>query len=78
MVHAGEKVAVVLQLGRRRLYVSPGHMVDLETAERLVRRLTPPGYTYPLPLHHADRVSKDVARKLDRGTLSPSDLRRLQ
>jgi deoxyribonuclease V len=77
VVHEGRRVAVVLRLASgRRIYVSPGNMVDLESAKRLVEMLTPSGYNYPVPLYQADKMSKDLARKLDRGVVTPAMLKK--
>ncbi len=74
LVHNGRVVAIVVKTPRgRRLYVSPGNLVDLDTAAEIVRKLLR-SHSLPEPLHIADTVSKDVARKLDRGSLTPKDL----
>ncbi|MGA2068806.1 MAG: endonuclease V [Thermoguttaceae bacterium] len=48
---------------RRAIYVSPGHGVDLASAERLAGRLLL-GHRLPEPLYWADRVSRRTAKGL--------------
>ncbi len=76
LVHLGEKVAIVIEHGRRRLYVSPGCCINLESAYMLVKRLLKTGFSLPLPTYYADKISKELARKLDRGALRPHDVRK--
>ncbi|MBN1394392.1 MAG: endonuclease V [Pirellulales bacterium] len=47
---------------RRPIFISPGHRVDLEFSERLVRRLLT-GRRLPEPLYWADRISRRKGRK---------------
>ena len=42
---------------RRPIFISPGHLLDVEFAERLVRRLLA-GHRLPEPLYWADRLSR--------------------
>ena len=55
---AGEAVAAVLKRGRQRLYVSPGHLVDLPSAIAVVESLT--RNKLPEPTLRADSISKAI------------------
>jgi len=60
----GEPVGVALRPtsgSRRPIFVSPGHRMDLATAERIVRGLLC-GRRLPEPLYWADRLSRQAAR----------------
>ena len=46
--------------GRRPIFISPGHRVDVAFAERLVRRVLT-GRRLPEPLYWADRLSRTPA-----------------
>ncbi len=55
---AGEPVAAVLKKGGQRLYVSPGHLVDLPSAIAIVESLT--RNKLPEPTLRADSISKAI------------------
>jgi deoxyribonuclease V len=61
----GELLGVALrtQDGVRPVYVSPGHLVDVETSWRLVLGLTP-RYRLPEPIRMADHASRQALREL--------------
>ena len=55
----GEKIGVVLKRRRRAsIYVSPGHRVSVDTAARLVEKMTLPGRKLPEPTRIADHYTK--------------------
>ena len=60
VVHLGRQLGFALRPtsgSRRPIFISPGHRVDLEYSERLVRRLLT-GRRLPEPLYWADRISR--------------------
>jgi deoxyribonuclease V len=61
--HEGERVGTVLRTrdGVRPVYVSVGHRIDLETAERIVLQCGV-GYRLPEPTRLADRLVARVKR----------------
>ncbi len=61
----GEPIGVALRPtagSRRPIFLSPGHRMDLATAEEIVRSLLR-GRRLPEPLHWADRLSRQAARQ---------------
>ena len=56
----GEAVGVVLRVGGRELYVSPGNLLTLPQSLELVKGLMRPGAALPVPILLADRVSKSL------------------
>jgi len=60
---------------RAPVYISPGAGIDLNSALRVATEMMP-GTKLPLPTHYADRISKHIARQLDRGVLKPSQLKK--
>lgn len=84
-LEAGRSVQVVDQEGeilglairssprsRRSIYVSVGHGLDLETAERLVRT-TLAGHRLPEPIRWADRLSREAARETQAAAIARPD-----
>jgi deoxyribonuclease V len=68
VVHEDRLIGVALCTGpnsRRPIFVSPGHLVDVTFAERLVRRLVR-GRRLPEPLYWADRLSRRESSVRDR------------
>ena len=63
LIYGGRVVAYVLKRGRRKLYVSVGHCVSLETAYEVVKRLTLKSLPEPI------RLSDSLSRRLARGSL---------
>ena len=65
VVHNEELVGAALKCraDSRPIFVSPGDQIDVAGAARLVRELFD-GHRLPEPLHRADRLSKDEARRL--------------
>ncbi len=62
LVNANEEpIAYILEIGKRKLYVSPGHCVSLETAYDIVKNLIIKG-KLPEPIRISDRVSRLLAR----------------
>jgi deoxyribonuclease V len=60
VVYQGQRIGVALRPtagSRRPIFVSPGHRVDLDFAEGLVRRLLR-GRRLPEPLYWADRLGR--------------------
>ncbi|NPA85647.1 MAG: endonuclease V [Crenarchaeota archaeon] len=58
----GRTVAYVLGEGRRKLYVSPGHCVSLESAYEIVRSVTKG--RLPEPIRLSDSISRALTRSL--------------
>ena len=65
LVYEGEVVAYVLEKGKRKLYVSPGHCVSLETAYEIVKNSTKGKLPEPI------RISDSLSRALARATRPP-------
>lgn len=61
LTDGGEVVGRVLrtQAGIKPVFVSPGHLIDLEGASDLVLRLAP-RFRLPETTRHADRLSRDA------------------
>ncbi len=57
----GRAIAYILELGRKKLYISPGHCVGLETAYAIVESLMIRG-KLPEPIRISDKVSRLLAR----------------
>lgn len=55
----GIVAGVVLRLGRSDLYITIGHMVDIEDLEEMARRTTVSGRSLPEPIYWADRISRE-------------------
>ncbi len=70
LVYRGKIVGEILSVGRRRLYISPGYGITLETATILVRSMLK-GHSLPEPTYQADKISKAIVRYLDRGIVTP-------
>ncbi|MET1101562.1 MAG: endonuclease V [Pyrodictiaceae archaeon] len=72
-----ERLAIIIERpGRRKLYISPGNIVKLETAAKIIIDLLDEEHKLPIPLYYADKISKRIARDLDRGKYTPSSLKR--
>jgi len=71
----GNKLAAIIRTYTgSRIYVSPGAYIRLEDAVELALtclRHRP----LPEPTYQADKLSKRIARSLDRGTIRPADLK---
>lgn len=63
LVHQGEVVGVALRTrpGARPVYVSPGHLMDLETAVRIVLMMST-GYREPETTRRSHRLVNEVRR----------------
>ncbi len=63
LVHRGEVVGVALRTraGVKPVYVSPGHLMDLETAVEIVLRVSP-RYREPETTRHAHRLVNELRR----------------
>lgn len=75
---SGYKLAYLVVPNKRSrtpIYVSPGASIDLDSALRVATEMML-GTKLPLPTHYADRISKHIARQLDRGVLKPSQLKK--
>ena len=57
----GRPIAYIIQRGRSKLYVSPGHCVSLDSAYEIVRNLLLRG-KLPEPIRISDKVSRLLAR----------------
>ena len=55
----GIVAGVVLRLGKSDLYITIGHMVDIEDLEEIARRTTISGRSLPEPIYWADRISRE-------------------
>ncbi len=60
LLYEGKVIAYIIQKGRRKLYVSPGHCVSLESAYEIVKSLLK--YSLPEPIRLSDRLSRALAR----------------
>ncbi|MCE4611524.1 MAG: endonuclease V [Desulfurococcales archaeon] len=67
VVLGDEVVGIVIKKGSTKLYVSPGHLIDLETAFTIVERITVK--KLPEPTYRADEVSKIVKSALKRSVI---------
>ena len=74
----GEKIAIVYERGRRKLYVSPGAFIALNSVSKIMQPLLKKNMFLPFPLHAADRISKRIARDLDRNVLKPNALKAMK
>lgn len=65
----GQMVGTALRpfTSKKMLYFSPGHRMDLETTNDLVCRMTQ-AHRLPNPTYWADRLSRDVARRIGKPT----------
>ncbi len=64
VVHQDQLLGVALRPtagSRRPIFISPGHRVDLDFSEKLVRRLLT-GRRLPEPLYWADRISREEGK----------------
>ncbi len=50
--------------GGKPIYISPGHLIDVESSYRLVKAMTLPGKSLPEPTRVADSLSKKLKRGL--------------
>ncbi len=69
ITHEGQLIGTALRpfSSSKPLYFSPGHRMDLQTATELVCRLNTT-HRLPNPTHWADRLSRDVVRKIQTTT----------
>lgn len=65
IIEAGQAIGTALRPPKssRPLFYSPGHRMDLATADWIVGRLTQQ-FRLPAPTYWADRLSREAARKL--------------
>jgi deoxyribonuclease V len=68
LYYNGVKVGAVLRtkLNVKPLFISPGHLVDIESSVEIVMRCVS-GYRIPEPLRTADRLSKKMKRDYSDG-----------
>ena len=72
LIYKGVKVAIVVKSrGGKKLYVSPGYGIGLKTAASIVSKLLG-DHPLPLPTYLADKLSRRIAKSLDKGDLTPS------
>ncbi len=57
----GEPIAYIIEIGKRKLYVSPGHCVSLETAYSIVKSMLIKG-KLPEPIRISDKISRILAK----------------
>ena len=62
-----EVVGVVIKRGGMKLYVSPGHLIDLQTAATIIENITL--RRLPEPTYRADEVSKIVKSALKKSII---------
>ncbi|MGC9071991.1 MAG: endonuclease V [Acidilobus sp.] len=60
----GEVLGAALEVSGRRIYVSPGNMVDVAKAVEVVKSMLREGVRLPYPLADADRISKLERKRL--------------
>ena len=62
----GKKVGKVLQSkqGSRPLYVSPGDLINIETAYELAKKFVKLPHKLPEPMHLANKYAKDIRKEL--------------
>jgi deoxyribonuclease V len=68
VLDAGNQVGTALQCGargRRPIFISPGHRIDLSDAQEVVTRLCGTR-RLPAPLYWADRLSREAARAMQK------------
>jgi deoxyribonuclease V len=70
-----ELAAIVRSPTGRRLYISPGAHITLDEAVNIVARLLGREFSLPAPTYYADKLSKMIARQLDRGHVTPEKLK---
>jgi len=74
LLEDGRRIAAIIRTKTgSKIYVSPGAYISLDDAVRLSLACLGPR-RLPAPTYYADRLSKRVARGLDRGELSPTHL----
>ncbi len=57
-------VGYELNKNKKKFYVSVGHKIHPRTAVRIVKHITTENETYPRPLMIADKLSKDLRKKV--------------
>ncbi len=72
------RLAAIVRLapGKRHIYISPGAHITLEDAIRIVASTMKRGMSLPAATYYADKISKTIARALDKGEIEPNKLRR--
>ncbi|MCX8030571.1 MAG: endonuclease V [Thermodesulfovibrionales bacterium] len=65
LIYNNEKVGIVLRTKKnaKPLFVSPGHLIDIESSKKVILSSTT-NYRIPEPLRLADRLSKELRKKL--------------
>jgi deoxyribonuclease V len=70
------KLAAIISIATgRKLYVSPGAYITLDDAVKIVVDMLEDKLNLPAPTYHADKLSKSLARQLDKGLITPEDVR---
>jgi Deoxyinosine 3'endonuclease (endonuclease V) len=59
----GQRLGKVLHYGKRRLYVSIGYGLSLESAVEIVEKLLRGDNHLPIPLHYADKLSRKYKKE---------------
>ncbi len=70
--------AVLVPNKKKRIYVSPGAYITLESAIRIIQLLLEPDYRLPTPTYYADLISRRISRCLDNGRCTPETVGGLQ
>lgn len=64
IIHNDRVVGGVLEIGGSKLYISPGHMVSVETSVKLVEAMVRRGSKLPEPTRLADSISRVLKRNM--------------
>lgn len=56
--------AVRTKVGGKPIYISPGHLIDVESSYRLIKNMTIPGKRIPEPTRIADMLTKRLKKGL--------------
>lgn len=76
---ASRKLATIIFASKRnKIYVSPGAYISLQKATKIILSLLQPQISprMPTPIYYADKISRNIARCLDRGDCNPTAIRR--
>ncbi len=60
--YKGKVLGYEIKLNKKKIYVSVGHKINLNTAAKIVKELIVKGNWYPEPLRVADFYSKQIAK----------------
>jgi len=60
--YKGKMLGYEIKQNKKKIYVSVGHKISLNTAVKIVKELIVKGNWYPEPLHIADFNSKQIAK----------------